>query len=178
MTGMGELVKKLGRLLLLVSALLWTGCDRRAEPYIPPEQEPPPPSQPVRIPGLESQAPRERQLSLATSGSSIQGTLRLGPGVQAGGGGVLFVIARPPGGGPPLAVKRLPVGPFPQAFQVGPADVMLKGRPFKGPILLSARIDRDGDPLTHEPDDLVGEAAAPLEPGAKGAELVLRRSGG
>ncbi len=163
---------------MLVLGVLWMGCDRRVEPYIPPEQEPPPPSRPVRIPGLENQAPRGRQLALAPSGSSIQGTLRLGSEVQAPGDGVLFVIARTPAGGPPLAVKRLPVGPFPLAFEIGPADLMVQGRRFEGPILLTARVDRDGNPLTRGPDDLAGEAAAPLEPGARGAELVLRPSGG
>ncbi len=174
MTGGKDLVKKLGRLGWLVFGVLWLGCDRRTEPYIPPEQEPPPPSRPVRIPGLEQPVPQGRQLALAASGGSIHGTVRLAPGVQAPDTGVLFIIARAQGGGPPLAVKRLPVGPFPLTFQVGPADVMLKGRPFEGPIKLSARIDRDGDPLTREPDNLVAESAAALEPGARGAELVLQ----
>ncbi len=175
MTGVRDPVKKLGSILLLIVAVLGTACDRRLEPYIPPEQEPPPPSRPVRIPGLEQQSPREPQLPLSMTGNSIHGSVRLGLGVQAPDQGVLFVIARGPGGGPPLAVKRLPVGPFPLAFQVGPADVMLKGRPFRGPIALSARIDRDGDPLTREPDNLVGKVDALLEPGARGAELVLQR---
>jgi hypothetical protein len=88
---------------------------------------------------------------------------------------VLFVIARGSGGGPPLAVKRLPVGPFPLEFEIGPADVMMAGRPFAGPITLTARVDRDGNPLTRDPDDPTAELPAPIEPGAADVELRLER---
>ena len=55
---------------------------------------------------------------------------------------------------------------------------MLPGRPFQGPVRLSARVDVDGDPLTRGPGDLSAELAAPLETGASGIELVLRSRGG
>ena len=170
-------MKALGRVLLLAVGLLSMACDRRVEPYVPPDQEPPAPSRPVRIPGLEQQAPRDRQPALTPARSSIRGTIRLGSGVQVPNGGVLFLIARTGPGGPPLAVKRLPVGPFPMAFEIGPADVMLKGRPFEGPIQLSARVDQDGNTLTRDADDLVAQATGPLEPGAEGADLMLSRAG-
>jgi hypothetical protein len=96
-----------------------------------------------------------------------------GEGVAAGGDGVLFVIARSAGGGPPLAVKRLPIGPFPLAFEIGPADVMIAGRPFAGPITLSARIDRDGNPLTRDPGDAGATLPSAIEPGARDVELLL-----
>jgi hypothetical protein len=89
---------------------------------------------------------------------------------------VLFVIARPQAGGPPLAVKRLPAGPFPLAFEIGAEDAMLAGRPFAGPILLSARIDSDGDPLTRGAGDLAALSESPLEPGASAVDLVLAPS--
>jgi hypothetical protein len=98
-----------------------------------------------------------------------------GDGVAAGGEGVLFVIARSEGGGPPLAVKRLPIGPFPLAFEIGPADVMIAGRPFSGPITLSARVDRDGNPMTRDPGDALATLPAPVEPGARDVELRLER---
>ena len=170
-------MKKLACLPWLLMTLLTLACDRRLEPYVPPEQEPPPPSRPVRIPGLENPAPREAQLTRPAAAGVIRGTVSLAAGIEAPAQGVLFVIARTPGGGPPLAVKRLPVGSFPLDFELGPADVMLRGRPFQGPILLTARIDRDGDPLTRESDELVANLPQPLEPGATGARLVLRHSG-
>ena len=154
----------------LVLTLALAGCDRRVEPYVTPEEEPARPTRPVRIPGLENPVPRSGAARLG--GDNIRGTVRLAKGLAAPSGGVLFVIARSQGGGPPLAVKRLPAGPFPMAFQIGAADVMVQGRPFKGPIHLSARIDSDGQPLTRDPSDPAAEAQL-LEPGATGIELVL-----
>jgi len=107
------------------------------------------------------------------AGAPIRGRVVAGEGVAAGGEGVLFVIARSSGGGPPLAVKRLSIGPFPLAFEIGPADVMMAGRPFSGPISLTARIDRDGNPLTRDPGDPVAMLPAPVEPGAADVELRL-----
>jgi hypothetical protein len=110
----------------------------------------------------------------AAGGAPISGRVVAGEGVAAGGEGVLFVIARSAGGGPPLAVKRLPIGPFPLEFEIGPADVMMAGRPFAGSIALSARVDRDGDPLTRDPGDATATLPAAIEPGASGVELLLR----
>ena len=171
-------------------ALLATACDRRVEPYVPPEQEPPRPERPVRIPGLgapEARVPALREAgtrqgvavppdhpAASAPGQAIRGQVRLGDGVPLREGGVLFVIARGPGPGPPLAVKRMTPAAFPVSFELGPADVMMKGRPFVGPITLSARLDRDGDPLTRDDGDASYQHPGPLEPGASGIEIVLR----
>lgn len=166
---------------LILVLVLVGACDRRVEPYVPPEEEPPPPERPVRIPGLERPSPRAqtapppgtRSPAPPAAGPAITGSVTLASGAQ-GGDGVLFVIARSSAAGPPLAVKRLPAGPFPLSFEIGPGDVMIQGRPFAGPITLTARLDRDGDPLTRGNDDLAAELASPVEPGATGLELVLR----
>lgn len=110
-------------------------------------------------------------------GEPIRGTLELSEGADPSRGVVLFVIARSTGAGPPLAVKRLAVGPFPVEFEIGPADAMLAGRPFAGPIRLSARLDADGDPLTRQAEDLVAEIPDVLEPGTDGVRLVLAQPG-
>ncbi len=161
--------------MLVLAALV--ACDRRLAPYLPPEQEPEPLTEAVRIPGLDNPAPSERRLETQPSGNSIRGRIRLAAGATAGEG-VLYVIARGPGGGPPLAVKRLPVENFPVAFELGPADVMVAGRPFAGPIQLSARVDRDGNPMTREPGELSGEVVGTLEPGARDIEILLRPADG
>ena len=170
------------RLALFPCLLLAFACDRRLEPFVAPEDEPAPLDRPVRVPGLENPAPRARMPMGppdspappgAASGAPITGRVTAGQGVPPGGDGVLFVIARSAGGGPPLAVKRLPIGPFPLAFEIGPADVMIAGRPFAGPITLSARIDRDGNPLTRDPGDATAVLPAPVEPGARDIELEL-----
>jgi len=106
-------------------------------------------------------------------GKPIRGTISVADGGQPTGK-VLFLIARAPGQpGPPLAVKRLPVGPFPLTFEIGPDDEMIKGRPWVGPIALSARVDSDGDPLTRSDSDATADLATPVEPGAEGVALRL-----
>ena len=163
------------RCAIALSALLLAplGCDRRVEPYVPPEQEPPPPERPVRIPGLSRPQPRVESLEARTPGAAISGEVRLADGVASTGEGVLFVIARSPAGGPPLAVKRLPPGPFPMAFSLGPDDAMIRERPFAGPMLLTARLDQDGDPMTRGDGDPSAAHDALVEPGTAGIELIL-----
>jgi hypothetical protein len=166
---------------VMATALLVAACDRRLEPYVPPEAEPPRLSRPLRVPGFETPSPSAATSAgrdAETAGAPIRGVLRVADGASPPAGAVLFVIARPAAGGPPLAVKRLPAGPFPLEFEIGPGDAMVAGQPFAGPIALSARIDGDGDPLTRAPDDLVAAAAEPLAPGARDVDLVLRASGG
>jgi hypothetical protein len=157
--------------------VLWLGlaaCDRRLEPWVDADAEPPRAEKPVRIPGLAQPVPEP--LPRAAAGETLRGTVRLAAGASVPEGSVLFVIARSPGGGPPLAVKRLPPGPFPIAFEIGAADAMIAGRPFAGPISLSARIDADGDPLTRGESDLAAAHAEALEPGAAAVDLVLAPS--
>jgi hypothetical protein len=156
---------------LLVAVLL--ACDRRVEPYVPVDQEPPPPERPVRIPGLEKARPRGQADPLQAASAEISGRVELASGESEAGPGVLFVIARSGSAGPPLAVKRLPAGPFPMAFRIGPGDVMIQGREFAGPITLTARLDRDGNPLTRGPDDLAGSASGPVAPGSAGVAIAL-----
>ncbi len=175
-----------GWLLLLLLGL--AGCDRRVAPFVPTELEPPAPERPVRIPGIESPEPRDAPLLEAggraipenapsragdTDAALLRGTLRLARGAAPPAGGIVFVIARSGSGGPPLAVKRLALGSFPMEFELGPADAMIQGRPLAGPVLISARIDADGDPLTRDPRDLEGRLAGPVKPPADGLELVL-----
>jgi hypothetical protein len=178
-------VRRTVRVLPCVVALCLAACDRNLEPYVPPSDEPPKLDRPVRVPGLESPAPRAtmplaqtetagaRTGAPVTEGAPIRGTISAADGAQPSGA-VLFLIARVSGQpGPPLAVKRLAVGPFPMSFEIGPADMMIQGRPWVGPIALSARVDADGDPLTRGDGDATADLATPVEPGAEGVELRL-----
>ena len=176
---MPEFKKSLLVCLLPLISVLALGCDRRLEAYVPPDQEPPAPERPVRIPGLAEPNPSMAPVTSVAAdrpgagGASIRGQLRLAAGAVNPGRGVLFVIARSGAGGPPLAVKRLPAGPFPMAFELGPGDVMIQGRPFSGPLSLTARVDVDADPLTRDPADLQASLEGSVQPGASGIELVL-----
>jgi cytochrome c-type biogenesis protein CcmH len=67
---------------------------------------------------------------------------------------LLFVAARPVQGGPPLAVLRIPAPSFPYDFQLTDANRMMEGTEFKGAVLLSIRVDQDGDPLSKHRGDL------------------------
>ena len=68
--------------------------------------------------------------------------------------GMIFIIARAAGvtSGPPAAVKRLPLSTFPIDVDLSAADSMM-GQPLPQKMRIEARIDSDGDPLTHDPKD-------------------------
>jgi hypothetical protein len=132
--------------------------------------EPPPPSR-AASPAVGSEP------ASPASGSSVKGTIRLGPGRSASdhAGSTLFVVARPAGvpGGPPLAVLRTTSPTWPLDFEIGQANVMIPGRRFEGPIDLSARLDSDGDAMTRDARDPQATLPAPVTPGNVGIELVL-----
>lgn len=168
--------------IAMLCGAIGVGCDRRVEPWVEAESEPPAPAHPVRIPGLDSPKPPPRAMAPARSlppasaersVSPIRGVVRLAEGVDVPEGSVLYLVARAPEGGPPVAARKLPSGPFPMPFELGPGDVMLSGRPFSGPLVLTARLDRDGDPLTREPNEPAGGLDGPVMPGTEGIELVL-----
>ncbi len=185
--------------LVLVGAMaLVAGCDRGIEPFDPDEQ----PAQPnldriypegaraAKGPSaggpMNPAAPAGRGApSLEPSGAgagaalgkTIRGTVTIAEGFAADAqpNGLLFVIARRDGqeGGPPLAVVRVESPRFPVDFEIGQAQVMIPSMRFEGEILLSARLDSDGNAMTQLPGDLVGEIAKPLSPGSSGVDLTL-----
>jgi hypothetical protein len=58
-----------------------------------------------------------------------------------------------------VAAQRLEADSFPRAFSLGPEDAMLPGAAFRGPLTITVRVDKDGDPLTRRAGDLYGRAA-------------------
>lgn len=114
----------------------------------------------------------------AAASRSIAGTVRLAPGrtAEVGERSTLFIVARSSGAetGAPLAVKRIVRPSFPVSFTLGPGDVMIPGTAFEGPMNLSARLDRDGDPLTRDPGDPAGVYREnPAAPGARNVAIRL-----
>jgi len=86
----------------------------------------------------------------------LSGTLTLDASAEVTGSEILFVSVRAPGGGPPLAALRLPPGPFPMDFEITTANAIAMGgapRPFPDTLMLSVRVDRDGDPISKAPDE-------------------------
>lgn len=89
----------------------------------------------------------------------------------------LYIVARAAGVGhnPPLAVKRVVAPSFPVSFSLSSADVMMPDVTFEGPLDLSARLDRDGDPLTREPGELAGvHENNPVQIGARDITIRLK----
>ena len=60
-------------------------------------------------------------------------------------------------GGTILAVKRLTADKWPISFELDGRDAMFEGTKFEGKVVFWAHIDRDGDPITRGPGDLLGE---------------------
>jgi hypothetical protein len=72
--------------------------------------------------------------------------------------------------GPPLAVQRIPEIKMPFKFSLGPQDIMIPGTPFDGPMVLTGRIDADGDASVGAGDI---EGFVKVKPGEKNVELLL-----
>ncbi|MPZ75287.1 MAG: tetratricopeptide repeat protein [Deltaproteobacteria bacterium] len=117
----------------------------------------------------------------AISGQSISGKITLDAKVkgQANTQATLFIIARPAGavGGPPLAVKKIDRAVFPLSYSISSENVMMQGTPFTGKINLTVRLDKDGNPATRAPGDLVGDYKNnPVDVGAKNIDIVIDRA--
>jgi cytochrome c-type biogenesis protein CcmH len=85
----------------------------------------------------------------------VAGQIELDPALQGRtAGGVLFLMVRAPGAeaGMPLAVERLTPTSFPLRFEIGDSNSMT-GQPLPDQVQVEARLDSDGNPMTHPPTD-------------------------
>ena len=105
----------------------------------PPPAAPPPPAPPPS----------------ATGEIIVSGRITLDAEAAADAGQVLFVSLVAPTGGPPLASLRLPPGPFPMDFALGPEHRIMMGgdRPIPDNFNVKIRLDSDGNPMTRPPSD-------------------------
>ncbi|MBM4292415.1 MAG: hypothetical protein FJ138_14095 [Deltaproteobacteria bacterium] len=81
-------------------------------------------------------------------------------------GSVMFVIVRryDPNGGQGMLLASTKIGDvsaatFPKPFVVQQKDSMM-GAPLAGQVVVSARVDQDGDAISKQPGDIVGNAGA------------------
>lgn len=106
--------------------------------------------------------------------SNIQGTVSLSEGLKnkMPENATLFLFVRnlDVKRGPPLAVQRIPEIKMPYKFSLGPQDIMIPGTPFDGPMVLTGRIDSDGDARVGAGDI---EGFVKVKPGDKNIELLL-----
>ena len=108
----------------------------------------------------------------------IQGIVSVDPKleIKVDAKAVLFIIARSANSTrrPPLAVRRVEAPVFPLSYSLGPENVMVPGVPFSGKVVISARLDKDGNPMTREPGNLTGEYKKnPVEIGSKEVDILI-----
>ncbi|MFA6955227.1 MAG: tetratricopeptide repeat protein [Thermoanaerobaculia bacterium] len=95
---------------------------------------------------------------------AVRGKLALAGGAKVPPGATVFLIVRPAGvkGGPPVAVSRIPASAFPMSFELSQLNSMM-GQPLPDSMLIEARVDLDGNPMTRDagaPDGVADNVAA------------------
>lgn len=80
---------------------------------------------------------------------TLSGTISLQEGVEVSNGTLFIIAKRASGGGPPVAVKKIENPTFPLQFALGAKDMMMGGE-WPEAVVLSARIDLDGNAMTKE----------------------------
>ncbi|MCU0241174.1 MAG: hypothetical protein MUF51_01975 [Vicinamibacteria bacterium] len=125
--------------------------------------------------GPAASAPPATETASATaSAAGLRGTITLAAPRVWPEKACIYVILRPSGPTPgaPLAVRRLPAGPFPLAFEIGGGDSMMGGGLPKQ-VRLEARLDSDGSVDTKE-TDTPRAVIESVELGATDVQLVLK----
>ena len=88
---------------------------------------------------------------------------------------VVFVVVRRDDGtdhgGVVLGVKRYGADRWPIAFHLDNRDAMTARTALSGRVVVSARVDHDGDATTREPGDLIGAVRG--EVGQEGLALLV-----
>jgi hypothetical protein len=108
----------------------------------------------------------------------IEGTIAAADAVREAvhPGDVLFLVVRQDDGGGSdrgtiLGVKRFVVERLPIAFELDGRDAMFPGVKFAGRVVVTARVDKDGDATTKNAGDVLGVARA--EVGTRDVRVVL-----
>ncbi len=92
-------------------------------------------------------------------------------------GDVIFLVARKyeegaTAPGTPLAVRKLTADKFPLKFSLDGRDAMFAGTKLAGKVIVTARVDKDGDAMTKNPGDVTGQSK-PVEPPKKDVVVSL-----
>lgn len=113
------------------------------------------------------------------AGRKVAGTVDIDPALRAQvpAGALVFVTVREAGfgAGPPMAAKRLPAS-FPLRFEIGISDSMM-GQPLPAEMLIEARLDADGDPMSRSKAD-PSDRRDDVKAGTTDLNLVLRKPSG
>lgn len=92
-------------------------------------------------------------------------------------GDTIFVVARryeegSTAPGTPLAVQKLTADKWPLPFALDSRDAMLAGTTLSGKVVVTVRVDKDGDAMTKNPGDVTGQSR-PVEPPKKDVVVAL-----
>lgn len=165
---------------LFAAALLAASACKQETKAPPPAAPPAAKKAPASQPAVQGSMPHAK-IEAGPPGEPLSGLVKLGEGVKADAvkpTDVLFVMARESQGdnlaGRLVAVQRYSGLKFPKRWELGPTNVMVPGIPFTGPFIVTARLDRDGDPMTRGKDDLYATIPTPVITGADGAHLILK----
>lgn len=123
----------------------------------------PTPGAPVVPPAAPGAPPVVGKPAEGSAGPTITGTITLAPSRKGDvtPNDVVYLAARriadnPTARGSLVAVKRFSASSFPIEFTLGAGDMMFKNGAFEGELTLSARVDKDGDPMTRRKGDVFG----------------------
>ncbi|HLK92788.1 MAG TPA: hypothetical protein VKZ18_23045 [Polyangia bacterium] len=157
------------------------GAALPATAAVPPPSAQPAPAQPAAAQPAAAE-PAPARTAADDPGASITGAIVLTPAMakaraKMGPTGTLYLVARrisdnPTARGTLIAVKKMPADKFPLPFALTAADMPFQNGPFDGDLTLTARIDQDGDPLTHEKGDVFGTLAK-VRVGSRDVKLAL-----
>jgi hypothetical protein len=97
----------------------------------------------------------------------LSGKIELSPKVRANvkPGDVIYLSVRQSQDGMPgqiLAVDRFEAKDLPISFLVDGHKAMVPGTDFKGKVIISARVDKDGDAMTKNPGDVEGKTVTEI----------------
>jgi hypothetical protein len=159
---------------------------------VPPMANPPPaaapapaapPPAPAPEPERSAAPPPEASAGAAGPsqgpGQKITGQVILTPAMKKNVAptDTLYIVARrvpdnPAARGTLIAVKKLTASKFPMDFELTAADMPFQTGAFEGELQLTARVDKDGDPMTRLKGDVHGMLPK-VKVGAKGVKLPL-----
>ena len=116
--------------------------------------------------------------SPSSPAAEIVGRISIDPKIksQVDSQATLFIIAYGEGskGGAPIAVKKIDHPVFPLSYSLGNENSMMQGSPFPAKINITVRLDKDGNGITRQPGDLLGEYKKnPVARGSKSVDIVI-----
>lgn len=108
----------------------------------------------------------------------ITGNIQVAPPVadKVKIGEVIYLVARNAATGKAVAVAKLAAPEkFPLPFTLTEANVMSHGAGLAGKLRLEARVDKDGDAMSKNPGDIIGEVAELVTVPSKNVVVTLNK---